>query len=237
MEPDMAGKRQTSDKPEQNGPRTPHAPADGSRSEFVYRSLIDAIRSGTFAPGYRIREEELARNLGVSRTPVREAIQLLQARRLVEQVSGRGLSIAELTMQQVIELYAMREVLEGAAARFAAQHANPTEILIMRSYIEEFKAAEGDSKRLAAANRALHKIIYEAARNRYMQEALSTLEDSLSLLRSTTFSLPQRFAAAMEEHLAIVDAIERRDPDKAEERSRYHIREAQRARLTMLMSR
>jgi DNA-binding GntR family transcriptional regulator len=207
------------------------------RGELVYKTLLDEIRAGRIMPGDRIREEDVAKSLGVSRTPVREALQHLQARRLVEMAPGRGIVVVALNTQQVMELYAMREVLEGAAARFAAQHALPAEISMMHELLDEFDAAEGDAARLARINTNLHRTIYEAARNRYMHEALNNLEDSLSLLQNTTFSLPERHASASREHRAIVAAIENRDSDTAESVSRQHIREAQRARLRMLMNR
>src|SRR4249920_540024 len=101
-----------------------------SRADFVYESLRDAISDGRIAAGERVREEEVARNLGVSRTPVREALQRLQQRGLLEIGAGRGLLVASLSQQQVIELYAMRQILEGSAARFAATHATPAEIAL-----------------------------------------------------------------------------------------------------------
>jgi DNA-binding GntR family transcriptional regulator len=207
----------------------------GPRGELVYKALLEAIRAGRLQPGDRIREEDVAQSLGVSRTPVREALQHLQARRLVEMAPGRGIVVVEFNTQQVMELYAMREVLEGAAARFAAQHALGAEVAVMRELLEEFTGAQGDAAKLARINNALHRTIYDAARNRYMQEALNNLEDALSLLRNTTFSLPERFASADREHRAIVAAIESRDSEGAEAASRLHIREAQRARLRLLM--
>lgn len=209
----------------------------GPRGEFVYNALLEGIRAGRIRPGDRLREEEVAQSLGVSRTPVREALQHLQARRLVELAPGRGIVVVEFSTQQVMELYAMREVLEGAAARFAAQHAMAAEIAMMREFLAEFDAAEGDSQRLARVNNTLHRTIYEAARNRYMLEALNNLDDALSLMQDTTFSLPERFASASKEHRDIVDAIENRDADVAEMASRKHIREAQQARLRLLMAR
>ena len=91
-----------------------------SRADFVYENLRDAISDGRIAGGERVREEEVARNLGVSRTPVREALQRLQQRGLLSFGPTRGLVVAQLSHQQVVELYAMREILEGSAARFAA---------------------------------------------------------------------------------------------------------------------
>src|SRR3954465_10805740 len=106
----------------------PNEPRPRSRADFVYESLRDAISDGRIAGGERVREEEIARNLGVSRTPVREALQRLQQRGLLVFGPGRGLVVAQLSQQQVIELYAMRQILEGSAARFAAPHATAVEI-------------------------------------------------------------------------------------------------------------
>lgn len=214
-------------------PRELLASRAASRGELVYHALLEAIRSGKLLPGHRIREEEIASTLGVSRTPVREAIQQLQSRRLVEYAPGRGMAVMEMTRQQILELYAMREVLEGAAARFAAQHASIDEIYVMKGLLDELSAAGDDAPTLARLNAALHRTIYEAARNRYVQEALASLQDALSLLRVTTFSVPERHVSADKEHRDIVDAIEARNPDEAERAARLHIREAQRARLKL----
>lgn len=208
-------------------------PRSASRGEFVYKTLLQAIRSGKLRPGHRIREEEIAQSLKVSRTPVREAIQLLNARRLLAFAPGRGIVVMELTRQQVMELYAMREVLEGAAARFAAQYASDDEIAVLRGLSQEFKAETAPAK-LAAINLRFHRAIYDAARNRYVLEALNNLEDALSLLPGTTYAARGRHASGVREHRAIITAIEKRDPDAAEAASRAHIREAQRARLALM---
>lgn len=210
---------------------------DEPRSEFVYKSLLADIRAGKLKPGDRIREEVVAASLGVSRTPVREALQHLQTRGLVEIATGRGTIVVDVSMHEAIEMYAMREVLEGAAARFAAQHALPAEISIMQDLLEEFVAAKGDPKQLAYVNHRLHRTIYRAARNKYMHEALNHLDDSLSLLQGTTFELEERFEPADREHREIVAAIANRDADAAEAASRRHIREAQSARMRILSSR
>src|SRR5688572_17327511 len=202
-----------------------------SRAEFVYESLRDAISDGRIAPGERVREEEVARNLGVSRTPVREALQRLQQRGLLVLGAGRGLVVARLTQQQVIELYAMRQILEGSAARFAATHATPAEIAILYQLQEELKAAEGDELLHTNLNRQFHQAIYEAAHNRYVLQTLDSLHDSFALLRSTTFRLRQRQRDSNEERRRIIAAIEKRDPDLAEKEAREHILQAQRIRF------
>ena len=203
----------------------------GSRADFVYESLRDAIWDGRIAVGERVREEEIARNLGVSRTPVREALQRLHQRGLLVFGAGRGLTVASLSQHQVLQLYAMREILEGSAARFAAQHATPPEIAILWRLQKELCNAGHDAMTLVTLNRRLHQAIYEAAHNQYLLQTLGVLHDSLALLHSTTFRVPSRRAESDEEHRQIVAAIEQRNPDRAEETAREHIRQAQRTRF------
>lgn len=207
-----------------------------SRGEYVYQQMRNAIQDGRYKQGERIREEEIARSLGVSRTPVREALRRLQTRGLLEFASGRGLGIVELSKQQVLELYAMRKLLEGAAARLAAQHATPTEVAHLRDMLTEFSQQTSDPARLAQINRAFHRAICDAAHNRYMLQSLNDLGDALALLHDTTFSVPGRPHTAHCEHTVIVDAIENRDPDMAEKTARDHICQAQRARMQMLFA-
>src|SRR5882757_6621049 len=124
-----------------------------SRADFVYESLRDAIADGRIGRGERVREEEIARNLGVSRTPVREALQRLQQRGLLVLGPGRGLVVAQLGHDEVVELYAMREILEGSAARFAAKQATPEEIATLYQLQEQLRTAESDSMLHMTLNR------------------------------------------------------------------------------------
>jgi DNA-binding GntR family transcriptional regulator len=206
-----------------------------SRSEFVFASLRDAIWDGRFAPGERIPEEEIARSLGVSRTPVREALRRLQERGMLTVGAGRTLVVAELSQQQVLELYAMREILEGSAARFAAQHANETEIDILNRLLGEFDKHRDNPRMLVSLNRRFHRAICEAAHNRYLIATLDGMHDALALLNSNTFRVPNRRSESDAEHARIVRAIERRNPDEAEKAARDHVRQAQRTRFAMLV--
>jgi DNA-binding GntR family transcriptional regulator len=206
-----------------------------SRADIVYHSLLDGIWEGRFAHGERLREEEIARALGVSRTPVREALQRLQQRGLLTVGAGRGLVIAQLTKQQILELYAMREILEGSAAHFAAQHAHPAEIEIIDRLQKRLAKAQDDAVGLAKLNRQFHQAIYEAAHNQYLLQTLDSLHDSLALLHGTVFRMPNRRTETDDEHRLIVAAIEDRDPDRAEKAAREHIKQAQRTRFDLAM--
>jgi DNA-binding GntR family transcriptional regulator len=207
----------------------------GSRSAKVYEALLERIRKRDLEPGMRVREEAMAAMLDVSRTPVREALARLQMRGLVENAPG-GLAIVELNRPQTMELYALRAVLEGAAARFAAENASSSDLANLRYVCRRFADFEGSASEFARLNRIFHDAIYEAAHNRYLMRMLEELHDSLALLPDTTFSYPGRSDAAKGEHLAVLAGIEARDPDSAEKAARSHIDHARDARLALLFN-
>lgn len=204
-----------------------------SRAQSVYDSFIHGLQTGQYRPGDRIRAEDLAQAFSVSRTPVREALSRLQERGLLE-MTPSGLAVSQLSRQRVIELYAIRELLEGAAARLAAQHASPSDIYSMRHYAGEFEKAGDDPARAAHLNRVLHTQIYDAAHNRYLLEMLNNLHDTLMIVVGTTFEVEGRHAQAIVEHREILDAIERRDLDLADRLAREHITCARDARLKLM---
>ncbi|PVE23007.1 GntR family transcriptional regulator [Microvirga sp. KLBC 81] len=206
-------------------------------SEAVFRSLCQALRVGLYRPGDRLREEDVAQRLKVSRTPVREAFGRLMAKGLVEPAGGRGLIVRSLGITEVLELYAMREILEGAAARLAAQHASQLEIEALLDLENAFEARASDPAEMARLNRALHEAIFRAARNRYLDSALQELQDGIALLGVTTFSITGRPSTAAKEHRALIEAIAARDADRAERLARLHIGEALRSRLKLLQDR
>ncbi|HZC54951.1 MAG TPA: GntR family transcriptional regulator [Xanthobacteraceae bacterium] len=203
----------------------------GSRADFVYQSLRNAIWEGRFAKGERIREEDIAQSLGVSRTPVREALQRLQRRGLLVIRAGRGFAVAQLSNKQIFDLYAVREILEGSAARFAAQHATETEIAVLYQLQKQLAKEGRDLLALVTLNRRFHQHIYEATHNQYLLETLEVLNDSMALLQNLTFQMPSRHGQSDIEHLRIVRAIEKRDQDGAEKAARHHIQQALKCRL------
>ena len=201
--------------------------------EAVYRALREALRSGVYRPGDRLREEEVTNRLNVSRTPVREAFGRLVSKGLVVPGQGRGLIVRRLDQAEVVELYAMREILEAAAARLAARHASEPEIDALRDIEKDFEAAR-DGAEMARLNRIFHESIFAASRNRYLDSALQELQDAIALLGSTTFTVDARPSSAAAEHCALIEAMAARDGDKADALARAHIHEALRARLKLM---
>ena len=207
---------------------------DTSLGEFVLERLRGAIRERRYLPGQRIREVEVAGWLGVSRTPVREAFRRLQADGLLQLTPWRGAQVAELDRAQVVELYAMRRVLEGTAAGLAAENASTSEIGFLFELLKRERTPGLTPAGLAENNRLFHEALYGAAHNRYLLDSLNALADSLALLGSTTYEVPGRAAAARREHVAIADAIKRGDRKAAEKAARAHIAVAEKARLKLL---
>lgn len=205
-----------------------------SRADYVYLMIREAIRTRRYGPGERLREAEVAQWLGVSRTPVREAVSRLTAERLLVESQSRGITVAELEQRQVRELYSLRENLEGMAAGLAAVHASVDEIEALSEILEEAKRRLEDAEVQHALNDQLHAAICEAANNRYLAEALSKLGDSLDLLQGTTFQVPGRAQAAYEEHARIVAAIAAGDGEAAEAAAREHMRLACRVRIRQI---
>ncbi|WP_315720312.1 MULTISPECIES: GntR family transcriptional regulator [unclassified Bradyrhizobium] len=206
-----------------------------SLGEAVFRALCQALENGVYRAGDRLREDEVAQRLNVSRTPVREAFGRLMAKGWVQPAGGRGLIVRSLDQNDILELYAMREILEGAAARLAAQYAAPAEIAALRDLHARFASGE-DAAELARLNRLMHGAIQRAARNRYLDSALADMHVAISLLGTTTFAAEGRPGTAATEHAELIEAIAARDPDRAEKIARDHIREALRTRLSMKLS-
>ena len=210
------------------------APAGEPRGETAYLKLKDAIRSGDLKPGQRVRESEMAARLDVSRTPVREAFRRLEADGLLSFAPYRGMVISELDHQAVMELYFMREVLEGTAAGLDAHRASEAEVSMLQEIVALDPAGEGSPAAVAGHNRRFHSSMYHAAHNRYLLKTLNVLQDAMALLGPTTMRVQGRSDAAKAEHAAIVQAIADKDPDSAERLMREHIRGAQKARLHLL---
>ena len=206
----------------------------GSSGEDAYVALYEAMLSGELKPGDRIREAEVAKMLGMSRTPVREAMRQLETQGLLSHQPRKGVTIRKLDHSAITELYLVRVTLEGMAAAEAARHASDAEIEALQDMVASDAMVQADPVRLSRANRVFHQTIYRAAHNRFLLDMLASLEVTMSLLGKTTLSLPDRPAPALEEHRRIVAAIAERAPDDAEAAAKQHIQSAHRARLRLL---
>lgn len=196
----------------------------------AYSMILDAIDSGIYRPGDRLVESELADRFGVSRTPIREALQRLETQSLLAR-DGRSLIVASLDHNQMSELYVVRRELEGLAARLAARHATEEEVRVLREMVEEDNALMDNPSALARANRRFHKQIHLASHNRYLVQQLDLVHRTMALMATTSLAAEGRSAIAQSEHDAIVRAIEAGDEDAADKALCSHISVAFMTRL------
>lgn len=198
----------------------------------AYTLILEAIDEGMFKPGDRLVESELADRFGVSRTPIREALQRLETQSLLTR-DGRSLIVASLDHNQLAELYVVRAELEALAARLAARHATEEEVRVLRDMVEDDRSLLGDPKALSRANRRFHTQIHLASHNRFLVQQLGLVHRSMALLALTSLAAEGRDEVALAEHDAIVAAIEARDEAAAGERLRDHISRAFVTRLKL----
>lgn len=198
----------------------------------AYTLILEAIDQGIYRPGDRLVEAELAERFGVSRTPVREALQRLETQSMLTR-DGRSMIVASLDHNQLAELYVVRAELEGLAARLAAKHATPEEIRVLSEMVEADRTIVDDPAELSRANRRFHKQIHLASHNRYLVQQLDLVHRSMALLASTSLAAEGRGEAALAEHADLVRAIAAGDGEAAQAALRAHISKAFEPRLKL----
>ncbi len=196
----------------------------------AYAMILEAIDVGVYRPGDRLVESELAERFGVSRTPIREALQRLETQSLLTR-DGRSLIVSSLDHNQMAELYVLRCELEGLAARLAARHATAEEMRILADMVEADNALMHDPQALSRANRRFHKQIHLASHNRYLVQQLDLVHRTMALMATTSLAAEGRGVIAQAEHAAIVKAISERDEEGADAALRAHISVAFMTRL------
>jgi len=196
----------------------------------AYSLILEAIDIGVYRPGDRLVESELADRFGMSRTPIREALQRLETQSLLER-DGRSLIVASLDHNQMAELYVVRRELEGLAAGLAARHATEEEIRVLREMVKDDDALVGDPVALARANRRFHKQIHLASHNRYLVQQLDLVHRTMALMATTSLAAEGRGEIAQNEHAGIVAAIAARDEGAADKALKEHISVAFMTRL------
>lgn len=206
---------------------------DTRQGRDAYGRLVSEIRAGALRPGDRLTETEIAERLGISRTPVREAIRQLESDGLVSHVPRVGVVVRRLDLAEITELYEMRAVLEGTAARLAARAGSEIELGEMETINAEMEQA-ADAAALAESNRQFHKVILNAARNRFLVRSVEAVQKTLLILGPSTMEESTRAAQAIAEHRQIIAALRARDGRAAETAMHTHIEAAHRARLRQL---
>ncbi|MBO8127794.1 MAG: GntR family transcriptional regulator [Peptococcaceae bacterium] len=201
--------------------------------EVVFESLREAIIAGKLKPGERLMEMQLAEELGVSRTPVREAIRKLELEGFVMMVPRKGAYVAGISDKDITDVFEVRAALEALAAGLAAERITDEEIEnLERSVVQTTEIAEkGDINALVEADTQFHELIYRASRNKRLKQIVTHLSEQIQRFRASTLSVPGRNRQALEEHRKIVEAISEHNIELAQALAREHIENAENSLL------
>ncbi len=197
----------------------------------IFEALHQRIIAGTYAPGEWLRQEEIASQMGVSMTPVREALDLLVAAGLAERVPYRGVRVLELSQEEIVEAYGMRLLLESAAARAAATHMKREQVQALSRIVEEMQSQVTlkDMSHARQLSRAFHQSIAEASGDGLLSKLYSIVANSFPdwMLYEAMFHHPELLSASLrceqDEHRALVEALSNGDADAAAEKARLHV--------------
>ena len=196
-----------------------------------YQQLLTQIQRGQLKPGDYLREQAIAEALGVSRTPVREALRRLESDGLVTSEPRFGMVIRDLSYAEVIELYQIREVLERTAAQMSARVITEVELQELEVIQSRMEKVRHDAREMALINHTFHIAILNSAKNRYLWKALESVQKAMLILGPSTMEFPERAETAIEEHRSLLDALRARDVTLAEKVMGEHLTNAQRYRL------
>ncbi len=204
--------------------------------EMVYESLRDAIINQVLKPGERLMETDLAEEMGVSRTPVREAIRKLEQEGYVIMIPRKGAYVAGLSIKDIHEVFEIRGALEALAAGLAAERATQEEIEEMERNIvlEASHFESSDLIKTIEVDTKFHELIFKASKNDRLLSMINNLREQVQRFRTTTLAVSGRLKFALEEHRRIVEAIAARDVQLAQQMAKEHIESAENALLEVI---
>lgn len=204
--------------------------------EVVCETLRDAVRRGILQPGERLMEIQLAEDLGVSRTPVREAIRKLEMEGYVIMMPRRGTYVADLSIRDINEVFEIRTSLESLASGLAAERINEDELEKLQRLLVEIGAyiKSGDMEGIVRTDTEFHDLLYQASRNTRLVGIISNLREQLTRFRTTSMSFPGRLKATLEEHRKIVEAIAQGDEKAARKAAEHHMEKSEQTLLASM---
>ena len=199
-----------------------------SLEEMVFLRLEEEILAGELTRGTSLGEIALSKRLGVSRTPVRGALHRLAEEGLVEILPNRGATVIGINIDDLIDIYRIRERLEGLASALAAKRTTPDEIARLTEALDlaEFYISKNDTEHIKELDTVFHSIIYSASGSRFLAMTLSELHRKIKSYRKRSLAVPGRLTVSTEEHREILKAIERGDAEEADRLTSLHVRRA-----------
>ncbi len=193
--------------------------------EVVFDYLRNAILSGELKPGERLMEVAIAEKLGVSRTPVREAIRKLEKEKFVIMIPRKGAYVADLTKKDILEVLEIRKELEGFAAQLAASRMEPEELEKLGTILEDFNTCleDMDKKRMIEVDNAFHSTIFDASKNSRLMHMIYDLHDQFQRFRLIYFSEFNNFKEIQASHIKIYEALSAKDEKGARREAEAHV--------------
>jgi len=203
-------------------------PKSGSLRSRVFNQLQNDILNGFYEPGDNLIETKLSDELGVSRTPIREALRQLELEGLVQSIPNKGVIVKGVSSQDIQDIYTIRMLIEGLAARWAADKITAQELEELKDTVdlEEFYTVKNDYSHLLQSDTRFHDIIFKACKSKPLMHTLSTFHHYVQKARKISMSSPGRAMKVLEEHKAILQAIIDKDALKAERLTTEHVSNA-----------
>ncbi|MCK4259353.1 MAG: GntR family transcriptional regulator [Halanaerobiales bacterium] len=188
-----------------------------SLTSIIFDKIRDDILIGKYKNGQKIVETKLAAELGVSRTPVREALKQLDLDGLVDNIPNRGVVVKGISHQDIDDIYTIRVVMEGIAVKWAVERMEEKEIEFLKEILDlmEFYTFKKDIEKVVELNTKFHEAIYSATKSRYIEHVLKDFQYFMKKTRYKSLSVPGRMEEALEEHRKILQAFINRDIDEA----------------------
>ena len=192
----------------------------------VYDRIREDILNGVYEEHEELKEATLGEKMGVSRTPVREALRQLELEGLVEIIPNKGARVTGITKKDIEDIYQIRYLLEGLSARWATEYITEEQIEKMEEtlYLTEFHAKKGNFPQVYELDSQFHELMYEASGSKMLNHILTDFHMYVTRIRRTSLALDNRSKNSTEEHRAILDAIKARDAQKAEECAHNHVK-------------
>lgn len=191
----------------------------------VYNTIRDKILSGDYHENEELKENALATELGVSRTPVREALRQLELEGLVNIIPNKGASVTGITKKDIHDIYIIRSYLEGLCSKWACENITNAQIEALEEnlYLADFHARRSHFDQIVELDNKFHDLIYKASGSKILNHVLSDFHQYVERVRKITLSRPYRVNQSSKEHVAIVEAIKKRDGEMAESLAHEHM--------------
>jgi len=202
--------------------------SNNSLSDQVFNALQNEILNGTFAPGDALIELRICDTLGVSRTPVREAISKLELEGLVRTIPNKGAFVVGINDKDIRDIYTIRMYVEGLAARWSAENITPEQLEQLRDIVElqEFYVSRNDLVQVWQLDTRFHELLYISCNSPVLKNTLTSFHHYIQKARELSIETPGRAGPSVQEHRAIFEALEKHDGDHAEKLVAEHIRNA-----------